>query len=183
MTADANVYPPIQEWLVPESVCAATLAGVRPSGQLGRESGVFWLGDRSSQTTIEVVVLPSGLGVEEHPYQWRVSPEVFGEISRWAKPLGLTLLAVAHTHLEGVPIDLSWADRTQSVQVPGMLAIVIGNAGLDDVHTDWAWFIYEKNDYRRIPEYELSKRVVLTNKSTVDVYRADLFGVVPADLY
>jgi hypothetical protein len=175
----SNIYPPIEEWLVPERVWAATLAGVQPSGQLGLESGAFWLGNRSSRTKIEAVVLPSGPGVEEHPYQWRVSPEVFGEVARWAKPLGLTLLAVAHTHITGVPVDLSWADRTRSVQVPGMLAVVIGNGGQDAVFTEWGWFIYESNDYREISRPELLNRVRVIEASHVEIFGADSTGVRP----
>jgi len=176
----ANIYPPIREWLMPEGVFTSTLAGVKPSGERGTESGAFWLGKRATRTRIEAVVLPSGPGVEEHPYQWRVSPEVFGEVARWAKPRGLTLIAVAHTHIRGVPVDLSWADRTRSVQVPGMLAVVIGNGGHDAVFTDWGWFIYEKNDYREISRSELVNRVrVITDEPHAEIFRADSTGVRP----
>jgi hypothetical protein len=174
------IYPHIREWLVPEGIFTSTLAGVRPSGERGRESGAFWLGYRAARTKIEAVVLPSGPGVEEYAYQWRVSPEVFGEVARWAKPHGLTLIGVAHTHIRGVPVDLSWADRTQSVQVPGMLAVVIGNGGQDAVFTDWGWFVYERNDYRRISHSELINRVrVITDIPHTDVFRADSTGVRP----
>jgi hypothetical protein len=174
-----DVYPPIKEWLVPIGVCTATLAGVQPLGRLGCESGAFWLGSRASCAKIEAVVLPSGPGVEEGSYRWRISPEVFGAISRWAKPLGLTLLAVAHTHLPQVPVNLSWVDRTEGVQTPDMLAIVIGNGGLDVSHSDWGWFVHEGNDYRRMTAKELSSRVRLTNGFEINVYSADSRGVRP----
>ena len=175
MTAD--IYPPIDEWLVPHQVCAATVAGVRPSAERGCESGALWLGSRSSCTKVEAVVLPAGIGVEEHSYRWRISPEVFGEISRWAKPLGLVLIAVAHTHMPGVPVDLSWTDREGGVKVPGMLAIVVGNGALYTRYSDWGWFVYEDNEYRRIHELELSRRVRVTNNLKAKVYVADSFGV------
>ncbi|MGH9961664.1 MAG: hypothetical protein ACREBC_31815 [Pyrinomonadaceae bacterium] len=158
MIVRTDIYPPIEEWFIPNGACAATLAGVRPAGERGSEAGAFWLGGRSFRSRIEAVVLPSGSGVEEYSYRWRVSPEVFGEVTRWAKPLGLFLLGVAHTHLPGVPVDLSWVDRTEGVRAPDMLASVIGNGGLDESHHDWGWFVYEDNDYRRMPANELSKR-------------------------
>jgi hypothetical protein len=172
-----DIYPPIEEWFIPNGACAATLAGVRPAGARGSEAGAFWLGSRSRRSRIEAVVLPSGRGVEEYPSRWRVSPEVFGAISRWAKPLKLTLLAIVHTHLPGVPVELSWVDRTEGVHAPDMLAMVIGNGGLDQCHSDWGWFVYEGNDYRRMPTSELSNRIRLTNSFQPKVYSADSRGV------
>ena len=125
-------YPEISEWVVPESARRATLEGVRPAGRRGRESGAFWVGSRSDVSAITGIVLPQGEGVEEYSGEWRVAPAVFGIISRWAKPRGLSLLGIAHTHMRGVPARLSWTDRHQSVRVPGILAVVIGNGGEDD---------------------------------------------------
>lgn len=174
----AEIYPPIERWLVPEAVWTATLDGVVPLGKRGLESGAFWLGTRSRLARIEAVVLPSGVGVEEHPYQWRVSPEVFGVITRWGKAQGLTLLGIAHTHIAGVPVELSPSDRTRSVQVPGMLAVVIGNGGLDKVFTDWGWFVYKTDDYDRIPRRDLLSRIRIAEGTHVQVCKADSSGIV-----
>jgi hypothetical protein len=174
-----DIYPRIDRWLVPVNVWAATLAGVLDAGRRGCESGAFWLGTRCSLAEIQAVILPSGAGVEEHPYQWRVSPEVFGEISSWAKPRGLSLLGIAHTHMVGVPVDLSMANRLWSVQVPGVLSVVIGDGGMENEFTRWGWFVYEKNDYRRMPLVELLSRVQLRTEGTLGVYRADSFGIWP----
>ena len=177
-----DIYPLIEKWLVPEGVCSATLAAVVDAGRRRCESGAFWLGARSPLAAIQVVILPSGSGAEEHPYQWRVSPEVFGEISRWAKPRGLSLLGIAHTHIAGVPVDLSLADRQRSVQTPDMLAVVIGEGGMENEVTRWGWFVYEKNDYRRMPRIELENRVHIRADARVEVYRADSSGVWPHQL-
>ena len=130
----------------------------------------------------------AGYVADTSPFEqhWRFAQWVYAnqdrflEMARWAKPLGLTLIAVAHTHIRGVPVDLSWADRTRSVQVPGMLAVVIGNGGHDAVFTDWGWFIYEQNDYREISRSELLNRVrVIIDEPHADTFRADSIGVRP----
>lgn len=176
-----DVYPLIEQWLVPEDVWPATLGGVVEAGKRGHESGAFWLGTRSRFAEIEVVILPSGPGVEEHAYQWRVSPEVFGEVSRWAKPRGLSLLGIAHTHKPGVPAELSLADRVRSVQAPGVLAVVIGNGGTDNEFTRWGWYVYEKSDYRRMARSELQSRIQVQRDAHVMVCKADTSGVWPLD--
>src|SRR6266542_413564 len=119
-------YPPIERWLLPQAALDATLAAVVTASRLGNESGSFLLGRRERTTSVNVVVLPHGRGVEETPWYWRVGAEVYGRISSWAKPRGLSLLAILHTHLHGVPPRLSQADRTRSVRAPGVLAVVIG---------------------------------------------------------
>ena len=172
-------YPEINEWILPAAAERATLDGVRPPGQRGNESGAFWLGVRASVAPVRAVVLPQGKGVDENPGQWRVSPEVFGAISRWAKPRGLTLLGIAHTHIRGVPARLSWADRNRSVRVPGILAVVIGNGGDDDDRYDWGWYVYEDEDYRQLLRPELMRRVQGNSKEAVEVWRADSEGVWP----
>lgn len=170
-------YPCIERWALAERVLTATLTGVRRAGLCGRESGAFWLGKRVETAMIWAVVIPSGTGVEERPDQWRVSPEVFGAVTRWAKPQGLTLLAIAHTHVRGVPPRLSWADRHYSVQVPGMLAVVIGNGGEDRDYRDWGWYVYENGDYRNLLVPELAARLKIQPDGKVEIWRADAHGV------
>src|ERR1041385_3570285 len=130
-------YPIIDRWIIPASALSATLAGVQPAGARGREAGAFWLGRRDSAAVISGVLLPHGRGVTESPYQWKVEPEVFGAAISWAKPRALVLLAVVHTHVPGVPPELSWSDRFLSIQVPGILSVVIGNGGKDSDYADW----------------------------------------------
>jgi hypothetical protein len=173
----SSPYPEIRHWIVPDAAKGATLNGVRPSGHQGNESGAFWLGVREAVAPVTAVVLPQGKGVEESPGQWRVSPEVFGAITRWAKPRGLALLGIAHTHIRGGPARLSWADRYRSVRVPGILAVVIGNGGEDDDHFDWGWYVYEEDDYRELCGDELRRRVHGGGAATLEVWRADSAGV------
>lgn len=175
----SSPYPEIGEWIVPAAVKKATLTGVRPSGYRGKESGAFWLGLREAIAPVTAVVLPQGKGVDESPAQWRVSPEVFGAITRWATPRGLALLGIAHTHIRGVPARLSWADRHSSVRVPGILAIVIGNGGGDADHYDWGWYVYEEDDYRELSGTELGRRVREDDITRTEVWRADSEGVWP----
>jgi hypothetical protein len=164
---------------VSDAVKKATLDGVRRAGPRAAESGAFWLGPRREVAAVTAVVLPRGVGVEEGMGHWRVEPEVFGAISRWGKPRGLSLLGIAHTHLRGVAPRLSWSDRHRSVCVPGMLSIVIGNAGEDEDHHDWGWYVYEQDDYRQILPTELDERVKSEGPDALDVLRADSEGVWP----
>jgi hypothetical protein len=172
----SEVYPEIAEWFVPTKASEATLAGVAEAGRARKESGAFWLGPRAGTSSVTDVVLPSGDGVEESADYWRVAPEVFGAISRWAKPLDLTLLAIVHTHIRGVPPRLSWADRHRSVRVPGILSVIIGNGGEDKIHERWGWYIFDTDDYRELRREELSERVHWI-ESGVRVWRADRHGV------
>lgn len=172
-------YPEVREWVVPDAARRATLHGVRPAGQRGRESGAFWLGVRQGVAQVTGVILPRGGGVEESLGHWRVSTEVFGTISRWAKPRGLTLLGIAHTHVRGVPTRLSWSDRHRSVCVPGFLSVVIGNGGEDEDHYDWGWYVYEDGDYRELLRPELIRRVRGDSTDSTEIWRADSEGVWP----
>jgi hypothetical protein len=172
-------YPKIGRWVLPDAAMTATLEGVGSAGRAGNESGVFWLGSRADIAYVSTVVLPQGKGVEETPGYWRVTPEVFGAISRWAKPLGLTLLGIAHTHGRGIPARLSWADRHQSVRVPGILAVIIGNGGEDRDYQEWGWYLYENEDFRGLRGPELKRRVQVDRGKVVEVWRADIEGVWP----
>lgn len=176
-----NPYPAIDAWVLPKVALKATVAAVRPSGRLGRESGVFWIGKRTALTRVTSVVHPKGLGVGEHPGQWQVSPEVFGIISRWAKERGESLLGVAHIHGPGVPPRLSRPDREQSVQAPGVLSVVIGNGGADEDLRDWGWYVYETGDYKHLGPQEFEKRIRVEEQGSVSFWRADLHGVQPVE--
>jgi len=169
----SDLYPDIDRWIIPSAVMAATVAGVRPAGRRGNESGAFWLGTRAAVSRVTAVVLPHGPGVEGSPGQWRVAPEVFGALSRWAKPRGLTLLNILHTHVQDVPPLLSWADRHRSVRVPGILAVVIGPGGEDADHHDWGWYVFEKDDYRRLMRADLDRRVEIAADEALEVWGAD----------
>lgn len=169
-------YPQIERWLVPRRAMRATLRGVRPAGRRGCESGAFWLGHRAAAATVTAVVLPGGAGVEERPDQWRVSAEVYGRITEWARERSLSLLAVAHTH-GGASVALSDADRKQSVQVPGVMAVVIDYGGDGRGWHDWSWNVYEEGDYRRVRGRELRRRVRVRRFRHCTICRADSAGV------
>lgn len=176
-----SAYPTIKRWVIPAKVFLATLEGVRPAGLLGRECGAFWLGDRTHKARVTTVILPCGEGVQESSGCWRVSPEVFGAITRWAVPRKRCLLAIAHTHMSGVGISLSWTDRNRSVRVPGILAVVIGDAGQHDDHRKWGWHVHEDGRYRQLLEPELSVRVRVQWDDQIDLWHADAHGVYPAE--
>jgi hypothetical protein len=173
----SSPYPAIGQWVVPAPAITATIEGVRPTGRRGREAGAFWLGRRSATSVVSAVILPKGPGVVEHPGYWQVSPEVFGIISGWAKPRELTLLSIAHIHLPGVPVRLSWSDRHRSVRVPGVLAVVIGNGGEDHDYRGWGWYVHEGGAFRLISDRDLSRRVAVPNEGKVEVWSASLEGV------
>jgi hypothetical protein len=170
-------YPPITRWLVPSALLPMTVRGLQDTGQRVRESGALWLGERATTARITAVVFPHGNGVEEGPSRWKVSPEVFGTVTRWGKPRGLCLLAVVHTHLHGIPARLSRADREYSVQIPDMLAVVIGEGGAELDARRWGWYLYDKHDYRQLLARELDERFVPENKEGLTVRRADADGV------
>jgi hypothetical protein len=172
-----QLYPPIASWIVPNDAMSATLSAVVEEGQGVRESGALWLGRRSEISRVTAVVFPRGKGVNATAGRWKVSPEVFGAVTRWAKPLGLCLLGVVHTHLPGIPARLSRADREYSVQVPGILAVVIGEGGSDRDHLSWGWYVYEGTDYRRLQEQELAQRLEMNPKLEEDL----CFRVANAD--
>jgi proteasome lid subunit RPN8/RPN11 len=176
-----NPYPPIERWLVPQAALDATVEAVVEASRRGNESGSFLLGHREQTARASVVVLPRGRGVEETPWYWKVGAEVFGQISSWAKPRDLTLLAILHTHLAGAPARLSHADRTRSVRTPGVLAIVIGRGGEERDPSAWGWYVYDLDDYRGFDESEFAARVDIDPLTNVDVCRADASGVWPID--
>lgn len=172
----SNPYPPISRWIVPSETLAATLKGVRECGQGVREAGAFWLGVRQEESGTVAIVMPCGKGIQAGPGHWKVAPEVFGVVTRWAKPRGLSLLAVAHTHLPGVPVRLSRADREYSVQAPGVLAVVIGEGGLEQDHTKWGWYVYEHTAYRNILPEELGRQIEIGSRK-VEVLKANADGL------
>lgn len=178
----SDPYPEIEEWAIPELALAKTVSAVLSTGQAGRETGVFWLGRRSTTAAVSAIVKPSGRGVKECPENWLVSPAVFGAVSLWAKPRNLVLLAIAHIHLPGVPVALSWADRKLSVQVPGILAMVIGNGGADRDYSEWAWYVYERCEYRRWTSSQLKSRLTIDALASLSCWRADETGVYEVEL-
>jgi proteasome lid subunit RPN8/RPN11 len=167
------VYPSIEQWTVGEGFLQATLKGVYGAAQFGRESGAFWLGKREANARITALVFPRGPGVEEARGLWRVSPELFGAVTRWAVPRDLCLLAVAHTHTGCTKPFLSWTDRTFGVRIPGILAIVIGSGGKEHNYFRWGWYVFEENDYRQILRSEMRKRLRLDPSQRFEVWHAD----------
>src|SRR5579884_1024470 len=174
-------YPPIERWRVPRAALDATLDAVVPASRRGNESGSLLLGHRSREARISVVVLPRGRGVRETPWYWQVGAGVYGRISSWAKPRGISLPAILHTHLDDIPPHLSSADRTRSVRVPGVLAVVIGRGGQERDASAWGWYVYDSNDYRRLGESEFAARVEIDSLAAVEIRRADADGVWPID--
>jgi proteasome lid subunit RPN8/RPN11 len=165
-------YPRINRWVLPSATFSATLRTVQEEGQSVREAGALWLGSRADTAHVTAIVFPTGNGVQATAGKWKVSPEVFGVVTRWAKPQGLCLLGVVHTHLHGVPPRLSRADREYSVQVPGMLAVVIGEGGHERDHHNWGWYLYENNDYRQLLTQEIRQLFELTSEG-VELWHAN----------
>ena len=170
-------YHAVESWVIADGILRRTLDAVRPIGRSGREAGAFWLGTRDPTARIHAVVLPHGVGVEEHHGRWVVSPEVFGVVTRWAKPRKLCLLGVAHTHVRGVPAVLSWSDRNLGVRFPNMLAVIIGNGGDDSDHLYWGWYVFENGDYRPLATHEVRERVRIDPESQIEAWTADANGV------
>ncbi|MEK6274329.1 MAG: hypothetical protein AABM30_03235 [Actinomycetota bacterium] len=154
-------YPPIERWRLPEAACEQTRAAVKPAGRRGVESGVFWLGRRAGVSEITAVVHPIGEGVEETPFYWSVSPEVYAAVAAWANLRRLTLLAVAHIHLSAAQPRMSPTDRTQGLKVPDALAIILPRGGREPAVDAWGWFVYEDSDYRELESRERAGRVEL----------------------
>jgi hypothetical protein len=165
-------YPHINRWVLPSAAFSATLRAVQEEGQSVREAGALWLGSRADTAHVTAIVFPTGKGVHATAGKWKVSPEIFGVVTRWAKPQGLCLLGVVHTHLHGVPPRLSGADREYSVQVPGMLAVVIGEGGHECDHHNWGWYLYENNDYRQLLPQEVRQLFEMTSEG-VELRRAN----------
>lgn len=179
MTSPHYRYPTVRGWVVAEALLRATLDGLRKAGAFRRESGAFWLGSREAEARVSAVVFPRGPGVKEAPGLWRVSPEVFGAITRWAVPLRLCLLAVVHTHIGGGDPFLSWTDRTFGVRVPGVLAVVIPRGGKDPEYLHWGWYVFDKDDYRQLSNSEITERVRIDSRNHFEACFADEVNVRP----
>lgn len=173
------IYPAIEEWSVGEGLLHDTVDGVRIAGRFGRESGAFWLGRRKSEARVSELVFPRGAGVDEAPGLWKVSPEVFGAVTRWATPRSLCLLAVVHTHVGSAPPLLSWTDRNFGVRVPDVLAIVIPKGGNELNYRRWGWYVFEKDDYRQFSRSEMVKRLRLDQSEEFGSWQADESAVQP----
>lgn len=152
-------YPPIERWLIPSMACEQTRNALKPAGRDGRESGVFWLGERAATSSIKAVVKPVGSGVVESPWQWSVSPEIYAAVTAWAKPRGLTLLAAVHSHLSARPPRMSLTDRTQGLKVPDAVAVILPAGGAEPDPTRWGWFVYTDGDYLTLTDAAIAARV------------------------
>jgi hypothetical protein len=156
-------FPPIKRWRLPQAACELTRSSVMPAGRRGDESGVFWLGRRDQVSEITAVVFPTGDGVRETQFSWSVSAEVYAAVSAWAKPRGLALLGVAHTHLSRARPQMSRTDRFQGPKVPDALSIIVPAQSREPDPSDWAWFVYTAGDYRQMTTAEHIRRVELTD--------------------
>jgi proteasome lid subunit RPN8/RPN11 len=170
-------FPSIERWRLPRMACERTRQAVLPAGRRGNESGVFWVGRRQATTTISAVIFPTGPGVVEAPGRWRVAPEVYAAVASWAKPRGLSLLGVVHTHPEHQP-RLSRTDRIHGVKVPDALAVIIGRSGDEPDVEAWGWFIYDGGDYRTLKAAERAERLELAG-GTIDF--ATVTAAVPVE--
>jgi hypothetical protein len=173
-------YPTIESWDVPTAAVEATLAGVLPGGRRGVESGTFWLGTRASISAVEAVVILRGRGVVEEEAFWEVSPEAYGQVSRWARVRRLSLLGTAHTHGQGVPVRLSSLDRRHLVRAPDLLALVLGEAGDERDPARWSWNVCANGSFRTLDGTEFRERVTFTAAS-VEVACGSADGVEPRD--
>jgi hypothetical protein len=175
----AQPYPGIDAWQLDESAITATLAAVQRPGRDGKEGGVFWIGTRAALSVIRAVIVPVGEGVTEDTDFWRVTPEVYEAISRWAAERDWSLLGICHTHREGVPARLSPQDRRHLVRAPGVLAIVIGSSGREHDLEQWGWYEFAHGAYREISPDERHRRLRLTNATSIETWRADQHGCLP----
>lgn len=161
-------FPPIKRWRLPRAACDRTQESVLPAGRRGNESGVFWAGRREATSTISAVIVPAGPGVVQAPARWSVKPEVYAAVASWAKPRGLSLLAVVHTHPGTLPPRLSRTDRTQGLKVPDALAVIIGHGGAEPDANAWGWFVYDGGGYRELGDAERAERLELVD-DTIDL--------------
>lgn len=155
-------FPTIERWCVPMQACELTADAVMPAGRGGCESGVFWLGTRAAVSVVSMVVFPVGGGVEETPFYWSVAPEMYAAVTAIAKPRGLTLLAVVHTHLSARRPEMSPTDRRDGLKTPDALAVIVPRGGAEPRPDRWGWFVYESSDYRPLGGAERAARVELT---------------------
>lgn len=158
-------FPPIERWTVPSAACEQTRTAVLPAGRRGVESGVFWLGTRAATSVVRAVAMPVGYGVVEEPGKWSVSAELYAAVAGYAKPRGLTLLGVVHTHLSPRVPRLSSTDRMQGLKVQDALAVIVGSAGKEGDPDRWGWFVYDGVDYRDLIGNERVERVEMTGGS------------------
>ena len=176
---NARSYPAINVWELDRSAIGATIAAVQRPGRDGKEGGVFWIGTRGQNSVVRAVVIPAGEGVMEDASFWRVTPEVFGTVSRWASERTWSLLGICHTHGDGIPAKLSTQDRAHLVRAPGLLAVVIGSSGRDDNPQRWGWYEFTSGVYRAIGSGERQRRLCLTNDAEAEVWTADRHGCRP----
>ncbi|MFL5953686.1 MAG: hypothetical protein ACJ76I_06225 [Gaiellaceae bacterium] len=172
---ESSPYTAIEQWRLPQLAVAATLASVVGAGRRGDEAGVFWLGERSTVSSVRAVVSLRGRGVLESSGLWTVSSEVYGVVSRLAREHSLTLLGTAHTHARGVRVGLSYTDRRDGVRVPDFLAVVIGNGGADRDPKDWSFNIFETRDFRELLSANFQGRILDVDEH-VDLWRANADG-------
>lgn len=157
-----HLYPPIARWMIPEAALEATLRDLRRTGQLGREGGALWLGDRASDATILTVATASGEGVLERTGSWSLSPTAYGRIGEWAIARGRVLLALIHSHggAGELATSLSPTDEFATVHVPDFLSVVVGRRGDEDDPTAWGYHVFEDGRFRRLGAAEVAERIV-----------------------
>jgi proteasome lid subunit RPN8/RPN11 len=171
-------YPRIHRWTLAERVVPATWEAFRVADN--HEAAVFWLGVRDSEAVVTSVVRLHGVGVEEGQGHFEAAPEVLGTVTRWAKPQGLTLLAICHVHPPGVPGRLSRWDRRHGFAVSEFLSIVAGDGGVDEP-SRWGWYVFDRQaaDYRLISERERADRLRVDPSMAGDLFVADARVVLP----
>jgi hypothetical protein len=173
-----NPYPAISNWVIPAAAIDETIAAVQRGARRGTECGVFWLGRRAETTGVTTLVVPVGPGVVERADRWEVSPEVLGKITSWASPKSLVMLGMVHTH-GATSVLLSPWDRYRTIQVPGILSVIIGNGGRDRDPADWGWYLYDTGAYRDFPLLERRQRITMKAALSVSVYVACSERVTP----
>lgn len=170
-----NTYRVPRTWRLPEDALRRSLAEMALDGRADREGVAMWLGrhDDNGDVGVTHVVFLRGSGLVKRFDLLQISADLMNEISDLALEAGVMLVGQIHAHAPGYGVDLSIADRTLGVVVPGYLSAVAPDFALNPATRvgDIGFHLFENGRWRRFGGSEITSRIILTN-ATVAVLTA-----------
>lgn len=160
-------------WCIPEAAILASMREMAIDGAQGREGVAMWLGNYEDETAIIThVVALRGPGVKKAPDQLIISAALTNDVTDLTIEHQVTLIGQIHSHGKNYGIDLSLADRTYGIAVPGFLSVVAPDYAMRAQTSikDCGVHVFEPGiGWRRFSQTELAERVSITSYGDVPI--------------
>lgn len=164
-------FPPTNKWFIPFAALEESRLEMANQGERGNEGTCLWLGTKTDgHAHVSHIVLLRGDGIECHPANVIISPELMSEVHDRAIDLKLVLIGQIHTHSPLYGTDLSPVDHRYGVRAPYFLSVVCPDYGQRDatLMKECGIHVYfPDRGYGRLSPSEIESHISMTSENVV----------------